>query len=196
MKTWFPHYLLPLIGLAFAVPGCAGPVAPDALAPVPQAANGSRLVSDPMALLTPARIVTTFPLLAGTFTLSLRAADGVAGTVKGTYTGQAVASVPGNTTAALDLHITETSGVGSAVTGLQAEGSGAFVGEGDFMLSLTLVSSTSKSVDGLKANLRGTSRLSCSASHRILVTQHGTQSTPKVLEITIDLQHEVGQTGC
>jgi hypothetical protein len=166
MKTWFPHYLLPLIGLTFAVPGCAGPVAPDALAPVPQAANGSRLDSNPMALLTPARVVTTFPLLTGSFTLSLRAADGIAGTVKGTYTGRAVAAVPGNTTAALDLHITETSGVGSAVTGLQAEGSGAFVGEGDFTLSLKLVSSTSKLVDRLKATIRGTSRVSCSASHQ------------------------------
>jgi hypothetical protein len=141
-------------------------------------------------------VVSTFPLLTGSFTLSLRAADGIAGTVKGTYTGQAVAAVPGNTTAALDMEISETSGAGSKVTGLQAEGTGAFVGEGDFTISLTLESSTSKAVDGLKATLRGTSRVSCSASHRILVTQHATQSTPKFLEIAIDLQHEVGRTGC
>src|SRR5512132_2187655 len=123
MKTRSPRYLATSIGLTFALSGCAGPVAPDALAPAPQAATGSRLDSNPMALLTPARVITTFPLLSGTFTLSLRAADGSAGTIKGTYTGRAVAKVPGNTTATLDLHITETSGVGSAVTGLQAEGS-------------------------------------------------------------------------
>jgi hypothetical protein len=44
--------------------------------------------------------------------------------------------------------------------------------------------------------LRGTSRVSCSASHLIVVTQHGTQSTPKFLEMTIDLQHQVAETGC
>jgi hypothetical protein len=195
MRTWFPHYLLPLIALAFAVPGCGDPVAPDALA-VPQAANDSRLDSNPLALLTPAKVVTTFQLLNGSVTLSLRAADGSAGTVKGTYTGRAVASAPGNTTAALELQIAETSGAGSAVTGLQAEGTGAFVDEGDFTLSLRLASSTSKSVDGLKATLRGTSRLSCSASNRILVIQDATQSTPKFLEVKIDLQHEVGSTQC
>jgi hypothetical protein len=146
--------------------------------------------------LTPARVVTTFPLQAGSFTLSLRTAGGIAGTIKGTYTGSADASLPGKTTAALDVHISETSGAASEVTGLQAEGSGAFVGEGDFTLSLTLASSTSKAVDGLKANLRGTSRLSCSASQLNLVTLHGTQSTPKFVEITIDLQHEVGSTQC
>ena len=149
-----------------------------------------------MAVVAPARVVTTFSLQAGSFTLSLRAADGSTGTVTGTYTGLAVAAVPGNTTATLTFVITETSGIGSAVTGLQASGAGAFVGEGDFTLSLTLESSTSKAIDGLKTMLRGTSRVSCSASHLIVVTQHGTQSTPKFLEMTIDLQHEVGQSGC
>jgi hypothetical protein len=142
------------------------------------------------------RVVTTFPLLNGSFTLRLRAAGGSAGTIKGTYTGQAVASVPGNTNATLDLHISETSGVGSTITGLQADGTGAFVGEGDFTLSLALASPATKSPDGSRATLRGTSRLSCSASHLIVVTQHGTDSAPKFLEITIDLQHEVGLTGC
>jgi hypothetical protein len=104
--------------------------------------------------------------------------------------------VPGNTNATLDLHISETSGVGSIITGLQADGTGAFVGEGDFTLSLALASPATKSPDGLRATLPGTSRLSCSASHLIVVTQHGTDSTPKFLEITIDLQHEVGLTGC
>ena len=196
MRIWLPYYFVSAIGLAFATSGCAaGPVAPSALAPVQQAPSAV-LVSNVTVPLTPARVVTTFPLQNGSFTLSLRTVDGIAGAIKGTYTGRVVASVPGNTTAALDVHISETSGVGSAVTGLQAEGSGAFVGEGDFMLSLTLASSTSKAVDGLKANLRGTSRLSCSASQLNLVTQHGTQSTPKFVEITIDLQHEVGSTHC
>ena len=107
-----------------------------------------------------------------------------------------VVSVPGNTNAALDLHISETSGVASAITGLQADGTGAFVGEGNFTLSVTLASSTTKLLDGLRTTFRGTSQLSCSASNLIVVTQHGIDSTPKFLEITIDLQHQVGLTGC
>jgi len=204
MKTGSPHYLVTPTALAFALSACAGPVAPSALAPVPPAsssravapASSSRTVSNPMAVLAPVRVVTPFSLQAGSFTLSLRAPDGSSGTVKGTYTGLAVAAVPGNTTATLAFVITETSGIGSAVTGLRASGAGAFVGEGAFTLSLTLESSTSKAVDGLKTMLRGTSRVSCSASHLIVVTQHGTQSTPKFLEMTIDLQHQVAETGC
>jgi hypothetical protein len=186
------------IGLAFVVSACTrSPIAPDALAPVPHAASGSALASDPMALVTPNRVVTTFPLLNGSFTLTLRAADGSAGTIKGTYTGQAVASVPGNTNATLDLHISETTGLGSTITELQADGTGAFVGEGDFTLSLALASAATKSPGPSRATFKGTSRLSCSAaSHLIVVTQHGTDSTPKFLQVTIDLQHEVGPTAC
>jgi hypothetical protein len=203
MSISLPDYLATrgrvviFIGLAFVAPACTGsPIAPDALAQVPHAPSGSALASNPMALVTPNRVVTTFPLLNGSFSLTLRAADETAGTIKGTYTGEAVASVPGNTNAALDLHISETSGVGSTITGLQADGTGAFVGEGDFTLSLALASPATKSPDGPRATLRGTSRISCSASHLIVVTQHGTDSTPKFLEITIDLQHQVGHTGC
>lgn len=197
MRIWLPYcYFVTVIGLAFTTGGCAaGPIAPSALAP-DQQATGTVPVSNVTVPLTPARVVITFPLQAGSFTLSLRTVDGIAGTIKGTYTGQAVAAVPGNSTAALDMHISETSGVGSLVTGLQAEGSGAFAGEGDFTLSLTLASSTSKAVDGLKANLRGTSTISCTASNLILVTQYATQPTPKFVEVTIELQHEVGSTEC
>ena len=195
MKTGFPRYLVCLIGLALTIPGCAGPSAPSAVTTVPQdVASEASLGATP--LVTPARLVTTFPLESGTFTLTLRAVDGTAGTVTGTYTGRAVAAVPGNTTAALDLHISGTTGVGSAVTGLRADGTGSFVDEGSFTLSLAIASSTSKILDGLKVNFRGTSRLSCSASHQIVVMQHGTQSTPKFVEITIDLQHLVGSGGC
>ena len=203
MRISLPHYLATrgraaiFIGLAFVVPACTGsPIAPDALGPVPHAASGSALAANPMVLVTTRRVVNTFPLLNGSFTLTLRAADGSTGTIEGTYTGEAVVSVPGNTNAALDLRISETSGVGSTITGLQADGTGAFVGEGDFTLSLALASATTKGPDGSKATLRGTSRLSCSASHLIAVTQHGTDSTPKFPEITIDLHHEVGLTGC
>jgi hypothetical protein len=184
-----------LIGLALTIPGCADPVAPGAVAPATQTASASSL--DPDAIITTTRrVVTTFPLQSGSFTLTFRLADGSVGTVKGTYTGTATASLPGNTTAVLDLQITETSGIGSAITSIEATGTGSFVDEGNFALTLTFRSSTSKALDGLKVTLRGTSRLSCSASHLIVVTEHGTQSTPKFVEITIDLQHLVGSGGC
>jgi hypothetical protein len=98
----------------------------------------------------------------------------------------------------LDLQITESTGLGSTVTGLGAEGSGAFVDEGTFGLSVSLVLSGAKPPDGvrLKTILRGTSRISCSAAERILITQRGTGSTPRLGAIEAELQHEVGNTGC
>jgi hypothetical protein len=39
------------------------------------------------------------------------------------------------------------------------------------------------------------SHVSCSASHRIRVTLHDTDSTRGFLDITADLQHEVERTG-
>jgi hypothetical protein len=198
MKPWFPRplviYIAISIALAFANSGCSAPLGPGALTPAPQVASASSVASNDPVLERQARVVTTFPLLSGSFTLNLRAPDGSVGAVKGTYTGRAVAAVPGNTTAALDMQIVETSGLGSSITGLQADGSGAFIGEGAFVLSLTFASAN-KFIDGAKVTLRGTSQLSCSASHLIVVTQHGTQSGPK-LEVAIDLRHEVGRTGC
>lgn len=200
MRIRFPHSTLigcvvPLIALAFTASACTSPVAPGALSPLSQE-SASRLVPDTADRVTTNRVVNSFSLLNGSFTLTLRAADGTAGTVTGTYTGQAVAAVPGQTTAALTLNITGRTGVGSIVSGIQAEGTGAFIGEGNFSLSLALALATTKSPDTSRATLRGTSQVSCSASHQILVTQHGTDATPKFLEITIDLRHEVGQAGC
>jgi len=202
MRIPLPYYLetrgrvVTFISLAFVAPACTGsPIAPDALGPVPHAASGSAVAATPMTLVTTRRVVNTVPLLNGSFTLTLRTADGSTGTIEGTYTGEAVVSVPGNTNAALDLLISGTSGVGTTITGLQADGTGAFVGEGDFTLSLALASAAKK-LDGSRAMLRGTSQLSCSTSHLIVVTQHATDSTPKFPEITIDLHHEVGNAGC
>jgi len=187
-----------LITLAFTFPACSAPLAPDAVAPAPFVASGSPFAAnEPVTPASIQRTVVTFPLQNGTFTLTLRAADGSTGTVSGSYTGEAVAAEPGNTNATLDLHILQTSGAGSSITGLQDEGTGSFVGEGDFTLSLGLMSSAIKSPDVLKATFKGSSHISCNTtSHVIVVTQHGTDSTPKFPELTIDLQHEVGQTSC
>jgi len=146
------------------------------------------------ALASTSRVVNSFPLVNGTFTLSLIAADGTEGTITGTYTGQAVAAIPGTTTAALDMLVSSTTGPIGTVTGLAASGSGAFLGGGDFSLTLTVSTSTIK--QDIKATLRGTSTLSCSSASRPLVTQHGTGSTSKFIAVTIDMQHEVGNAGC
>lgn len=114
--------------------------------------------------------------------------------MKGTYSGQAIVSEHGARTATLELQITETSGIGSTITAVEAEGTRAFVDEGDFALSMVLTSSLTKSP--LRVTVRGTSHISCSASHRIQVAMHGSDSVRGFLDITADLQHEVERTGC
>jgi hypothetical protein len=181
------------IFLTLTLPGCSGPAAPIAPSVVEQLPSDVSPISHPAALVETSRAVQTFPLMNGSFTLTLSASDGSVGTVKGTYTGKVVVSDNGNRAATLDLQITETSGIGSTITAIEAEGTRAFIDEGDFVLSLLLTSSLTKSP--LRVTIRGTSQVSCSASH-ILVTLHGTDSTRGFLEITADLQHEVGQAGC
>jgi hypothetical protein len=178
--------------LALSVSACAGPVGPSA-ASTPPAEALTGPVSQSASLMRATRVVTTFPLLNGAFTVSFLTADGNAGTITGIYSGQATAAAPGNTTAALDMHIAGTSGYGSAVSELLAEGVGGFVGEGDFSLTLKLSTATRQD---LKVTLRGTSTASCAGSHQLLVTQHSSASTSKFAEIAVDMHHEVGGTGC
>ena len=202
MTTSVPNFVVRLgrltaqTGLALAISACAGPLAPNSVLTGPSATSGSDLISNPITV-TSSRVVATFPLT-GVFTLTLSAADGTAGSINGNYTGQAVASLPGNTTTTLELSTVQSAGLGSNVTGLQASGSGAFIDEGDFSLSLSLTSPTLKSSDGsvVKVTLRGTSRISCNAAHHIVVTQHGTGSTPRIGDVIVDEQHEVANTNC
>jgi len=187
--------IVTVTALSALFPACTSPLTPTALGPL---AEGSTPVSVSASnpVLTPGRVTVSFPLINGVFSITLRTADGSIGTISGTYTGQAVAAIPGNTTASLELHIVQATGAGSLITGLEADGVGAFVDEGNFTLSLKIASSASKILDGSKVILRGTAQLSCSASHRTVVTQHATDSTPRFAELTIDLQHEVGTSQC
>ena len=195
-----PHFINTLSHVAMSTAltlgtlACAGPVAPSALSPAPQALVGSAFAQE-STVSTADRLVAEFPLLNGTFTLSLRTDAGATGTVRGTYTGTATVGIPGSAKASLDMHITQTTGAGSLITGIRADGSGAFAGEGSFTLSMKLVSSASK-MNNATINFRGTSQISCSASERILVTQHATASTSTLPALTIDMQHEVGSTEC
>ena len=191
----FPSTLLRIVtltALTALLPACSSPLTPTGLASVVEGQGGAAAASN--AFVTDRRVVASYPLVNGVFTITFRTADGSVGTISGTYTGQAVAG-PGNTTASLDLHITETTGAGSLITGLEATGSGAFGGAGDFTLSLKLASS-SKVLDGAKVMFKGTSQVSCNASGQVVVTQSATDVTSRFAEINLDLQHVVGNAGC
>ena len=199
MKPWLPRRFpifrcIVMIPLALTLAACSGtekPLAPSAIELAPSDLSS---INNAAAFVTTSRMVNTFPLVNGSFTLTLLASDGSVGTVKGTYSGEAIVSEHGIRTATLALQITQTSGIGSTITAIEAEGTRAFVDEGDFALSMLLTSSLTK--QALRVTVRGTSHLSCSASHRIQVTMHGTDSARGFLEITADLQHEVERTGC
>lgn len=199
MNAWLPR-LFPIvrrtvvISLVLTSAACAGTGPLSAPSAIEQAPSDLSAISHAAASLTPSRAVNTFPLVNGSFTIALAASDGSVGTVNGTYSGEATAPEHGVRTATLSLQITETSGIGSAITAIEADGTRAFIDEGDFALSILLTSSTKKSP--LRVIVRGASHLSCSASHRIQVTMHGTDSTRGFREITADLRHEVERSGC
>jgi hypothetical protein len=184
-----------VISLSLTLPGCSGTVAPIAPSAVEQLPSDVSPISKPAALVETSRAIPTLLPVNGSFTLTLAASDGGVGTVKGTYAGNVAVSEHGSQTATLPLQITETSGIGSTITAIEAEGARHLIDEGDFALSLLLTSSLTKSP--LRVTVRGTSQLSCSVSHLILVTLHGTDSTRGFLEVTADLQHEVESgAGC
>ena len=200
MKPWLPHaftavpHVFTLICLAVTLPGCSGSAGPLAPSVVEQLATDVSLTSSPVPLVATSQAVNTFRLVNGSFTLTLSASDGSVGTVAGTYAGNAVVAEHGNQNATLELQITDTSGIGSTITAIKADGTRAFIDEGDFALSLLLTSSLTKSP--LRITLRGTSHVSCSASHQILVTLQGADSTRGFLEVAAELHHEVDHTGC
>lgn len=185
------------IGVALVIPACSGPTGPDSLMPERVASlGGDRLSASSVNAGVARRIDATFPLVNGSFTLTLRGTDGSLGTVTGQYSGSA--TIHGQTSTDLDVEITATTGIGSTVTELAVEGSGAFVDEGDVTLVLSFVlSGATPSGDAvIRMIVRGTSRISCSAAERILVTQRAVGSTPRVGTIEIQLQHEVVNTEC
>jgi hypothetical protein len=177
------------------VPACSSPLTPTSLGSIAQRQTAANSASD-APLASNRRTLASYPLENGVFTITLRTSDGTSGSISGTYTGQAVVGMSGNTTASLDFHVAQTTGAGSLITGLDGGGAGAFGEGGDFTLTLRVASSSSRVLDGSKVTFKGTTQLSCSASGRIVATLRATASTPRFEEITIELQHEIGNAGC
>jgi hypothetical protein len=136
----------------------------------------------------------SFPLLNGSLRLQVRENRKTVGTIAATYTGNVSQPGSGRATAALDVRLRSATGVVSKFTSVTADGSGAFIGEGDFTLSLSLASSENNGATSTK--VQGKTTISCSAEGRILATLRGTGSAPRLGNVEIELQHEVGSTHC
>jgi hypothetical protein len=184
--------LIALIALAIMTSSCSDPLTRDAVSPAtfPSEITVIRAIAEST---TTQRQGATFPLLDGAFKLTVRGGSTNAGGIIGPYSGTAEVAVPGRASATLEIRVQRATGVASEVTAVAAEGTGAaFVGEGDFTLSLKL--STKNGATSTK--VRGTSTISCSAAQRILVTMRGTGSAPRLGDIEVELRHEVGNTIC
>jgi hypothetical protein len=194
-----PHgVLVVVIGLAAAA--CDGPVTTDSVKASPTSPSGlGALPADSWIVRSSdlsLRERLSFPLLNGMFTITTRTGD----RLTGTYVGEVTAPIPGRPTAMLTLEVTGGTGVFEGATGtLDAEGSGAFVGEGQFVLSsLHGVLSTTAEPAGFvfRATVVGTSALSCSAADRILLTLRGRATVARVGHVDVELSSEIGNTEC
>jgi hypothetical protein len=180
--------VLVLSAIAFQACNGATPAAPDRAAATVAASPAS------------AAMVTSSPR--GTAQLALQ--DGQfsfttpGGVVSGTYTGVASVSNQGRTSATLDLQVTGGTDSYAGATGtLAGDGTGGFVGEGSFTLSVRGSLATS-SAAGLKvkAAVAGTSALACS-NGLILMTLTGDGITQKAGDTHATLSHVVGtNAGC
>ena len=180
-----------IIGFAMTASACGEPLA-QVVAPTafPSDIMPAHLSSE----IAERRDIATFPLLNGSVRAAFLETGSTVGMITGIYGGNASQSNPGRATATLGVQVRTTIGVASGVTGVRAETTGALTGEGAFTLSLSL--SLPSQNGTIVAKVRGTSTISCSAEQRILVTMRGTGNAPRVGDIQVELQHEVGNTNC
>jgi len=196
-----------MLVLAGAAAACSGSMtAPD------QASNQASLsesasTSSPTSPLSAAHIgtpsgnaINDYELRGGSFTLTT-----IDGDISGTYSGRASVSSSGSANASLDLDVSSGTNKFQGATGrLQGDGTGAFVGEGSFAVSVR--GSISTSAVPVKFHLRGTvsgtSSASCTAEG-ISITLPGEGSyrkgggSGKLTGIKALLTHlVVGNAGC
>ena len=177
------------IGLALTVSACGGPAAPAAL---PATTFPSDVIAPHQLAVTTERAGVSFPFLNGSLRLQVRENRKTVGTIAATYTGNVSQPGSGRATAGLDVRLRSATGVVSKFTSVAADGSGAFIGEGDFTLSLSL----GENNGATSTKVQGKTTISCSAVGRILATLRGTGSAPRLGNVEIELQHEVGNTHC
>jgi hypothetical protein len=181
---------LSLLVMSAAACGHSSPAAPDAVAATNMPAASATV--SPASVETPP--AATFPLLAGTFTIT----DGRGTQLSGVYSGQTSTSDAGEVTT-LTLKVKSGKGALKNAAGtLEGHGLGAFTGEGAFSLSVsgTIGTGSGKKSVQFSATLTGVSRISCTGG-RIIIDQRadGSAST-KGGHVDANLHHEVGNAGC
>jgi hypothetical protein len=176
---------------AVIISACSEPLAPGTIGP----STFPSLVpsSSPAEIVDKQRSDATFPLLNGSLRAWLTEGSSTVGTIDGGYSGTSSNPSSGHETATLGVRIQQKTGVVSGVTTVKADGIGAFTGEGEFTLSLSLVTSEDRTI---VTKVRGTSAISCTTEGRIRVTMRGTGSAPRLGNVSVELQHEVGNTNC
>ena len=181
---------LVLATMTTAACGHSSPAAPDSAASSKEAASAA-----PSALLaakpgSPSGPAASFPLEAGYFTITNRKGASISGVYSGETNEGGGVSV---TKLRLEVqkgtdNFTGASGV------LEGKGTGAFTGEGAFVLDVAgTLATDGKKKTKFKATLHGDSRIRCDAG-RIVITLHA--DSPDGVRSGGDMRHEVANAGC
>lgn len=142
---------------------------------------------------TSAKLVNTFDLINGEFTLTL-----TGGSLSGTYTGQASTSSSRRSTASLELDVNGGLDAFQGATGsLHGDGTGAFVGGGDFSLSLDGFISTLAQPEPfrVRAKINGAAAIICEPP-TFWVSLTGEGYSVKLGDLTAAFRHAVTNAGC
>ena len=136
-----------------------------------------------------------FDLTNGTFTIT-----SLDGDISGPYVGRVSVSSSrrGRSDASLSVQVTSGTGLFQGATGtLTGDGTGAFIGEGDFSLSLRGSIMTVADPKGLRVQgtISGTTSLSCIAP-TLIATLSGDGSLTTIGTAHAVLTHQIGNAGC
>ena len=188
------------VWLGVANAGCAShlPTAPDTLGlgafPSTHSATLGELGGSAVSSGLAAKLVTSFDLVGGTFSVTTPGGD----QLTGTYTGRAEVSASRPGTASLELRVVGGSGAFQGANGtLRGEGTGAFTGEGAFTLSLkgSLTLAAKPGASSFQTDIAGTARTTCT-SGRISVTLQADGTSNRFGRLTEVLSHQVTNASC
>jgi hypothetical protein len=135
--------------------------------------------------------VNTFSLVQGTFTLTF--ADG---TLTGTYHGLAALANTGQQSALIDLQITGGTGqFEGAIGSLEGTGTGHFIDEGEFALTLKGTALTDSRTTSLRLAVRGAAGLSCLEDGVTHVAMQSAGKAPRLGTVVAAFEHDLGSGG-